>query len=181
MHNSTRLILAIILIVFAGALNCLAQESWDHRYPIAKIKTRSDKEITLTNVSVYADGEHSHYYRNIHQEVEFISFKHRTNLGEEFEGKSESITLYNGNKPIYFKAISFAANGAVETIIFQNHLDVSNKDVILTFPGEDYGIDEWIFYGQVKENGKTAEVNIRGSKIRTITFEGTPPKQQRDK
>ena len=168
----------------AGSV-CAAQDSCnsnDHCYASAKVKTVSGKEVTLKSVSVYVDAEKIHYYSYQHSEIAFVSYRHRTSLGPEFEGKAESIELYRGDKPVSFKQIEFAAGGEPQAIEFQGHAALSSKDVILTFPGDPaYSSDQWLFYGTATDGGSAQDISIRGSKIQSITFEGAPPQKPFDK
>ena len=176
----THIILIPIIFLIVGALNCMADS---HGYPIARIKTFSGKDVTLTNVVVIFDAERIHYYGGSGgQEVTFITYRHRTNLGPEFQGQSDSVNLYHGDKPAYFKKITFSQNGDPQTIEFQNHADISSKDVIFTWPGDpEYTSDQWKFSGKTIDGDTTQEVSIKGSKIATITFEGVPPQYSFDK
>ncbi len=190
-QNTTLFLVALLFALGVWGPSCFAQQRCEftptppttgsnegyHCYPIAKVKTRSGNDVTLTSVYVFVDGESPRVYSVIHQEITDISYRHRTTLGPEFAGKDELVALYVGHKPVFFKMISFAATGALEAIQFENHGDVSSKEEIFTFPGEDYGLDEFVFYGKALDQGKLADVSIRGSKIQQITFEQVPQKR----
>ena len=93
--------------------------------------------ITLTDVTVIFEAEKIHYYGGSGgQEVTFITYRHRTDLGPEFQGKNDSVDLYEGSTPVYFKSITFTPSGDPQIIQFQNHSDLSSKDIIFTWPGD---------------------------------------------
>jgi hypothetical protein len=161
----------ILISSIVACFGLLGSQAADYCYPMANIKTVSGKQVTLTNVSVYADAEGIKYVETMHQEITFIAYTERTSLGSDFEGKHESISL----PPAYFREITFASNGDPQRLSFVNHADISAKDVIFTFPGDPkWSGDQWLFYGTAIDQGKEENVSIRGSKIDTITFKGVP-------
>jgi hypothetical protein len=82
-----------------------------------------------------------------------------------------------GDHPIYFKRITFAASGEPEMIQFENHAELSTTNVIFTAPLDTYGPDEFVFYGVASDHGKPTDITIRGSRIQWITFGKAPQKR----
>ena len=133
--------------------------------------------MTLTSVIVFIDGKRPGYSNTIHSELTDIYYRHRTTLGPDFEGKGEDVVLYQGQKPVFLKMISFAATGVPETIQFENQAEVSSKEVIFTEYLATYGPDVFVFYGKALDQGKWTDVTIRGSRIQQIIFEEAPQKR----
>jgi hypothetical protein len=170
--------IAVLCVATLIAVLVLAEAAMaDHGYPVAKIVTASGKEVMLTEVTVVYDAQKIGYLSYSHGEIDHIIFRHHNNLGPEFESKNEVISLYKGEKPVYFKRITFNAKGDVVSIAFVNREDLLSKDVDIKITSEGYTGDPWIFYGR----SGAQEVNIRGSRIKSVTFEGVPPQTEFDK
>ena len=156
--------------------------SYEHCYPIAKLTTISGQQVTLKNVAVFIDAERITHYGGMHQEVTFVTYRRRTSLGADFQGETQSFRLYVGKTPILFRKIVFAEGGAASLLQFENHPDLTAESVEFTFPQvqDDYGPDQWLFYGEPLDGGADGRVTIRGSKLKSIVLEGLPPQYSTD-
>ena len=147
-----------------------------HPYPAATITTISGAKVTLAKVSIHYNAESLSYYSYSAAEVDSVAYINRTNLGPEFKGSVQTIFLYTGSPRISFKEIAFSREGEAQSMQFQNHDALSAKDVIITFPNKrpDYTPDVWSFSGCTMNSGHPQGVNVQGSKIKEIVFDGSP-------
>jgi hypothetical protein len=107
------------------------------------------------------------------QEITWVHYVSRVSV-QELEGKTTTIQLYKGRKPVSFKKITFKKDGRVEKIAFRNHEELDSGKYEIPLLGQDWSLTCPTVTGIFHEGGEAKQVTITVEKIRKIEFPDAP-------